>query len=119
EKLLQESEAKKKLESLNSQLETEKSNLEEELQNERSLVIDKEEILKQTRQRELDLEDEVKELNNELEEIVGKCEQLSQSKKILESKMQDRGLLDVQAQLLTQQEVKNNQKEIIQLEHSN
>ncbi|CAG8656831.1 3712_t:CDS:2, partial [Cetraspora pellucida] len=83
------------------------------------ILIDKEEILKQTRLREIDLEDEVKELNDELEEIAGKCEQLSQSKKILESKMQDRGLLDVQAQLLVQQEVKNNQKEIIHIEHSN
>ncbi|CAG8468215.1 2299_t:CDS:10 [Dentiscutata heterogama] len=73
EKLLQEYEAKKKLETLNSRLENEKTDLEELLQNERSLVIDKEEILKQTRQREVDLEDEVKELNDELNELAGKC----------------------------------------------
>ncbi|CAG8540266.1 21314_t:CDS:10 [Dentiscutata erythropus] len=61
------------------------------LQNERSLVIDKEEILKQTRQREIDLEDEVKELNDELNELAGKCEQISQSKKFLENHMQENG----------------------------
>lgn len=120
EKLLQESKARKKLETLNFQLVTEKTNLEKLLQNEHSLVIDKEEILKQTLQREIVLEDEVKELNDELNELEGKFEQLSKSKKLLENQMKENGFLNnTQTPFLAQQDLKNNHKEIIKVERSN
>ncbi|CAG8448909.1 8554_t:CDS:10 [Gigaspora rosea] len=87
------------------------------------ILINKEEILKQTLQREIDLEDEVKGLNDELNELEGKFEQLSKSKKLLENQMKENGFLNnnnSQTPFLAQQDLKNNNhKEIIKVEHSN
>nr|CAG8519719.1 11498_t:CDS:10 [Entrophospora candida] len=119
ERLKFETQERERLEALTVQLESEKTVLEETLDDERVLAQGNEEILAQTRQRERDLEEEVDELTEEVEKLEGECEQLARSKETLENQMQELGLLDAPDQLLVLKEAEETQKEVIRLERAN
>ncbi|KAI8322113.1 hypothetical protein GQ54DRAFT_251534, partial [Martensiomyces pterosporus] len=83
-----EEEERRRLESERADLERAKSEIESLLISERSAALDQEEILKRTQEREVALEDSLREHASKLEELEEQCEELARIKAEMEESLQ-------------------------------
>ncbi|KAJ1654513.1 class II myosin [Dispira simplex] len=89
QRLTQHEEDHTQLKSAHDDLLMEKQKVEELLESERNLALDQEAILKRTQERELTLEENLREATAELERLEQQCEELRQAKEEAEVRLQE------------------------------